>query len=158
VYVIRQSNRITFKAWTFTETGEVDEGDPPAEVGAHEVLVLRPYGSLFFAATGAFEEALPSVSGESRRSVVILSLRGKEDLGSTFINLTTRYAKTLADHDCLLKVSGISDGVMSQLQVTGALDEIGAGNVYLSTASLTASTRQAMRDAHDWMDATAAPE
>ncbi len=158
LYVIRQSNRITIKAWTFSETGEVEEGDPPAEVGAHEVLVLRPYGSLFFAATGALEEALPSVSEESRRSVVILSLRGKEDLGSTFINLTTRYAKTLADHDCLLKVSGISDGVMSQLEVTGALAQLGADNIYLSTASLTASTRQAMRDAHEWMDATAAPE
>lgn len=158
LYVIRQSNRITIKAWTFTETGEVEEGDPPAEVGANEVLVLRPYGSLFFAATGALEEALPSVSEESRRSVVILSLRGKEDLGSTFINLTTRYAKTLADHDCLLKVSGISDGVMSQLEVTGALAQLGADNIYLSTASLTASTRQAMRDAHEWMDATAAPE
>ncbi len=158
LYVIRQSNRITIKAWTFTETGEVEEGDPPAEVGANEVLVLRPYGSLFFAATGALEEALPSVSEESRRSVVVLSLRGKEDLGSTFINLTTRYAKTLADHDCLLKVSGISDGVMSQLEVTGALAQLGADNIYLSTASLTASTRQAMRDAHEWMDATAAPE
>ncbi len=158
LYVIRQSNRITIKAWTFSETGEVEEGDPPAEVGANEVLVLRPYGSLFFAATGALEEALPSVSEESRRSVVILSLRGKEDLGSTFINLTTRYAKTLADHDCLLKVSGISDGVMSQLEVTGALAQLGADNIYLSTASLTASTRQAMRDAHEWMDATAAPE
>ncbi len=158
LYVIRQSNRITIKSWSFTETGEVDEGDPPAEVGVNEVLVLRPYGSLFFAAAGAFEEALPSVSEESRRSVVILTLRGKEDLGSTFINLTTRYAKTLADHDCLLKVSGISEGVMSQLEVTGALAEIGADNIYLSTASLTASTRQAMRDAHDWMDVTAAPE
>ncbi|MDH4016118.1 MAG: SulP family inorganic anion transporter [Actinomycetota bacterium] len=158
LYVIRQSNRITIKSWSFTETGAVEEGDPPAEVGVNEVLVLRPYGSLFFAATGAFEEALPSVSEESRRSVVILTLRGKEDLGSTFINLTTRYAKTLADHDCLLKVSGVSDGVMSQLEVTGALAVIGADNIYLSTASLTESTRQAMRDADEWMEATAAPE
>jgi SulP family sulfate permease len=158
LYVIRQSNRITIKSWTFTDAGVVQEGDPPAEVGANEVLVLRPYGSLFFAATGAFEEALPAVSEESRRSVVILTLRGKEDLGSTFINLTTRYAQTLADHDCLLKVSGVSDGVMSQLEVTGALAQLGADNIYLSTASLTESTRQAMRDADDWLDATASPE
>lgn len=158
LYVVRQSNRITIKSWSFNDAGQVEEGDPPAEVGANEVLVLRPYGSLFFAATGAFEEALPEVSEESRRSVVILTLRGKEDLGSTFINLTTRYSQTLADHDCLLKVSGVSDRVMSQLEVTGALDQLGADNIYLSTASLTESTRQAMRDADDWLEATATPE
>jgi hypothetical protein len=43
--------------------------------------VLQPYGSLFFDAAPVFA-ALPKITGASRHSVVILSLRGKSDLAT----------------------------------------------------------------------------
>ena len=64
----------------------------PIVVPAGEVVVLQPYGSLFFAAAAVFEATLPAVGEASTNSVVILRLRGRSDLGTTFMDVLHRYA------------------------------------------------------------------
>jgi SulP family sulfate permease len=151
LHVARQANRITLRQWTLTPEGTIREDPPPAELGSGQVVVLRPYGSLFFAAAGSFESALPAVTSDSRRSVIVISLRGKEDLGSTFITVMTRYADRLRAQDCLLKISGISERVMAQLTSTGAAAVIGTENLYRSTPVVAESTLQARHDAGEWL-------
>ena len=144
LHVIRQSNRIRVQQWIFGPDGSVTEQDAPAELPPNEIVVLRPYGSLFFAAAAAFQAALPAVSHRSRHSVVIITLRGKEDLGSTFINVVTRYAQRLQDVESTLMLAGISERVEAQLEATGAITILGRDNVFLATTAVTQSTRQAM--------------
>ena len=91
LYVIGQSNHVTLKRRIFTDDGPI-ETDPPASLPANDVVVLQPYGSLFFAAAPIFEAALPEVTPSSRNTVVILRLRERSDLGSTFIDVLRRYA------------------------------------------------------------------
>ena len=55
LHTARQSNQITVKRWLVNPDGTLIETDPPAELPAGEVVVLQPYGSLFFAAAQAFE-------------------------------------------------------------------------------------------------------
>ena len=55
LYVVGQSNHVTLKRRIFTEDGHVIETDPPARLPANDVVVLQPYGSLFFAAAPIFE-------------------------------------------------------------------------------------------------------
>ncbi len=144
LHVIRQSNRVRVKQWEFGADGTVTETDPPAELPPRSVVVLRPYGSLFFAAAPAFESALPAVTPASRGTVVIISLRGKEDLGSTFINVVTRYAKRLREVDGTLVLAGVSERVEAQLYATGAAAQLGPENLYRATRAVTESTRRAM--------------
>jgi SulP family sulfate permease len=144
LYVARQSNRVRLVRWTFSAEGAVTEDDAPRDLPANEVVVLRPYGSLFFAAAGVVEERLPKVGDDSHDSVVIISLRGKEDLGSTFINVVTRYAQRLRDADCTLMLAGVSEGVARQLDSTGAAAVLGRDNVFLATSAVTWSTRKAL--------------
>ena len=59
LYVIRQSNRVTIRRRIRHADGSLIEVDPPAVIPAHEVIVLQPYGSLFFAAAPVFEAQLP---------------------------------------------------------------------------------------------------
>ncbi len=51
------------------------EVEPPNEVPANEVVLLQPYGSLFFASASVFEDLLPEVTPASTNSVVIIRLR-----------------------------------------------------------------------------------
>ena len=97
LYVIRQSNGVTVRRWSYDDEGHVIETDPPAELPPGEVVVLQPYGSLFFAAAPVFEAALPAVGEQSRDTVVILRLRGRSDLGTTFMDVVRRYALSLQD-------------------------------------------------------------
>ena len=155
LYVVQQSNRITIRRRVFDPSSRwPSEEDPPAEIPAREVVVLQPYGSLFFAAAPMFSEQLPDVTQRSHGSVVIIRLRGKEDVGSTFIGVVTRYAERLEAVGARLMLAGVSEQVYTQLHDTGAIDVIGRENVFRATSSVGESAQQAMDAAHSWIDAT----
>ena len=130
LYVIGQSNHVTLKRRIFTEDGHVIETDPPARLPANDVVVLQPYGSLFFAAAPIFEAALPEVTPSSRNTVVILRLRERSDVGSTFIDVLRRYAASLATVGSKLVIVSLNEPLAEQFRVTGFTDFIGPENLY----------------------------
>ena len=64
---LRQSNDLVVKRLIVGDDG-VRETDPPEEVPGNEVVLLQPYGSLFFASATVFEDQLPAVTAESINS------------------------------------------------------------------------------------------
>ncbi len=153
LYVIRQSNQITIRRWEFDENGHVIETDPPAILGPGDVVVLQPYGSLFFAAAPVFETLLPAVTDASRNSVVVLRLRGRTDLGTTFMDVLLRYAQSLAAVESKLVVVSTNERIDEQLGVTGITAVIGVGNVYAGDARVGAAVKRAYDDAVTWVAA-----
>jgi sulfate permease, SulP family len=151
LYVIRQSNGVTVRRWTYDDEGQVIEIDPPAELPPREVVVLQPYGSLFFAAAPVFEAALPAVGDGSRGSVVILRLRGRSDLGTTFMDVLRRYALSLQEVGSKLVLVSDSDRILEQLVVTGITATVGAPNVYAGDERVGATVRRAYEDASRWV-------
>lgn len=151
LYVIRQSNQVRVKQWQFEESGRRREVDPPPIVPANTVLVLQPYGSLFFAAAPVFEKALPEVTDGSRNSVVILRLRGKSDLGTTFMEIIARYAIKLRDAGSRLMIVSAADRVIDQLSVTGVVDIVGSDSIYPADEWLGATLERAHHDADAWV-------
>jgi SulP family sulfate permease len=153
LYVVRQSNKITIMRWELDAEGQVIETIPPAVLEADDVVVLQPYGSLFFAAAPVFETLLPAVTDASRHSVVIVRLRGRTDLGTTFMDVLLRYAQSLAAVDSKLMVVSTNERIDEQLGVTGITAVIGADNVYAGDARVGAAVRRAYDDAVAWVAA-----
>jgi SulP family sulfate permease len=153
LHVVRQSNQVTIRRRVAGSDGYVLEVDPPAELPAHEVVVLQPYGSLFFAAAPVFETLLPAVTDDSRNSVVILRLRGRTDLGTTFMDVLLRYAQSLAAVDSKLVVVSTNERIDEQLALTGITAVIGAENVYAGDHRVGAAIRRAYEDATAWVAA-----
>jgi len=151
LYVIRQSNGVTIRRWSYDDEGQVIEIDPPVELPPGEVVVLQPYGSLFFAAAPVFEAALPAVGEGSRGSVVILRLRGRSDLGTTFMDVLRRYALALQEVGSKLVLVSDSDRILEQLVVTGITATVGAPNVYAGDERVGATVRRAYEDASRWV-------
>ncbi|MEN8113961.1 MAG: SulP family inorganic anion transporter [Actinomycetota bacterium] len=151
LFVMNQSNRIQVRRWIIREDGRLREVEAPAEVGENEVIVLQPYGSLFFASAPVFEEELPEVTARSTNSVVILRLRGKGDLGSTFMEVLHRYATNLAGVDSKLILVYSDARVHDQLRATGVDALLGADNVYESDEWLGATVIRAHEDATAWV-------
>jgi SulP family sulfate permease len=151
LHVIRQSNQVTIRRWEHTAEGELIETDPPDVLPGGEVVVLQPYGSLFFAAAPVFEAALPAVTDASRGSVVILRLRGRSDLGTTFMDVLQRYALALDGVGSKLVIVSANERIQEQLAVTGITDVIGTLNVYAGDESIGAAVRLAYDDAVEWV-------
>ena len=153
LHVVRQSNQVTVRRRVIDPDGHLVEVDPPAELPAHEVVVLQPYGSLFFAAAPVFEATLPAVGEASTNSVVILRLRGRSDLGTTFMDVLHRYAVALAGADSKLVIVSANDRIIEQLSVTGITEVIGDENVYPGDERVGATVKRAYADAEAWVEA-----
>ena len=151
LYVIRQSNQVTIRRQVLNPDGTLIEIDPPAELPRSEVVVLQPYGSLFFAAAPVFEAALPAVGPHSSNSVVILRLRGRSDLGTTFMDALKRYAVALRDASSKLMIVSASERILEQIAVTGITEVIGPTNVYPGDERVGATLRRAYEDAEAWV-------
>ena len=152
LYVIQQSNQITIKQWKETEGPYPIEQDPPETLPANEVLVLFPYGSLFFAAAKLFEQQLPEITDETSNTVVILSLRGHDDLGSTFLTVLERYNEDLQAHHSKLMLAGVNDSVVTQLEKTKLIKKIGRENIYVATAQIGQAGLAAWEAAEKWIE------
>lgn len=134
LYVVRQSNKVTVTCWSFEGTSPYPvEGPAPEILPGGQVVVLTAYGSLFFASAQVVEAQLPRVTAESAGGVVVLRLRGKEDLGSTFISALLRYHHQLEAAGCRLLLAGVGQRVWDQLERTGALAALGQENVFAAT-------------------------
>lgn len=150
LYVVRQSNEVTVTQRRFVE-GDVIETDAPDEVPPGEVLVLQPYGSLFFAAAPVFEAALPKVTAGSTNAVVILRLRGRSDLGTTFMDVLRRYAESLHAVGSKLVIVSTNERIHEQLAVTGVERTIGAENIHDSEERVGVVLRRACESAQIWI-------
>ena len=151
LHVVRQSNQVTVRRRERTPEGDLIETDPPAVLPAGEVVVLQPYGSLFFAAAPVFESLLPEVTTDSQGSVVILRLRGRSDLGTTFMDVLLRYAEALAAADSRLLVVSTNDRIEEQLAVAGITAVIGPESGYRGDERGGASVARAEADALAWI-------
>jgi SulP family sulfate permease len=151
MFVIRQSNKVSLKAWT-RQPGELPvEQDAPAQVGAGEALVLIPYGSLFFAATQTFEDELPTFTDETRNSVVILNLHQHDDLGSTFLGVLENYADDLREHNSRLMLAEIDDRTLDKFERTGYLEAFGRENIFRSSERVFEAVMEARHQAVNWI-------
>jgi SulP family sulfate permease len=149
--VIRQSNEIVIKRWIPKAEGMV-EVDAPETVPPGEVVVLQPYGSLFFAAAPTFETEIPDVDELTDNSVVILRLRGRNDIGTTFMDVLERYARSLKQANSKLMVVSASDRIQEQLAATGVVDLLGEGDLYPTDERVGATIRRAADDAQEWIE------
>lgn len=145
LHVARQSNRVVVRRWVFDGVRPLPlEVDPPQHVPPGEVVVLVAYGSLFFAAAPVFEQQLPAVPHDAAGAVVIVRLRGKDDLGSTFIKVLQMYASRLRAAHGTLMLAGVNERVYAQLDATGVLPTIGESNVFVEQRRLGDSLAQAI--------------
>ncbi len=151
LHVVRQSNQITVKRWLLDPSGDVIETDPPAELPSGEVVALEPYGSLFFGAAPGFESQLPAPVGAERNSVVILRLRGRPELGTTFMDVLRRYAEALTAAGSKLVIVSAGERIQEQLRATGITELIGLENFYAGNERVGAALKRAYADATAWI-------
>ena len=85
--------------------------------------------------------------------MVILRLRGRSDLGTTFMDVLNRYAQALAAVDSKLVIVSANERIIEQLGVTGITDVIGEANIYPGDERVGATIKRAHADAVAWVDA-----
>ena len=150
LYVFRSAEKVRVERIVPLADGGFAEEDAPEAVPSGEILIIQPIGSLFFAGVAEFEEALPTV-GDASGSVVIIRLRDRDEVGSTFIRLVARYARALEAADNRLMLEGLSERVLDQLEKTKIVELLGQENLFLAQPRFGGSLAEAMAAAEAWI-------
>jgi sulfate permease, SulP family len=82
---------------------------------------------------------------------VVLRLRGRTQVGATFVDLLDRYAEQLAGAGGRLYLTGIDPRVREQLYRSGKVEETGPLVIYEASAIVGESSRRAAEDARAWL-------
>ncbi|HFD39054.1 MAG TPA: SulP family inorganic anion transporter [Anaerolineae bacterium] len=130
--------------------GVLVERPAPAKLADDSVTILFAWGTLFFASARAMEDLLPEAEGVER-AVVILRMRGRSRIGSTFLQILERYAAKLRAGGGKLMLSGVHPYVWEQLERTETFDIIPQADVFPATDILGQSTLDALAAAREWL-------
>jgi len=151
MHIYRSAEKVEIVEFVPLGGGRYKERPAPKQLPSNQVILLSPVGSLFFAGAAEFEEDLPSVE-DTDRPVVLLRMRGRDEVGSTFMRVIARYASSLKAKQGKLVLVGVSEPVYHQLEKTGLLHELGEENVYRATSILGDSAFEALQDADAWLE------
>ena len=150
LYVARQSNKVVLTQIVPVPGGLPEEYPAPKTLPSNQVTMLQIYGSLFFAAAKSLEEMLPAVD-ETNHAVVLIGLRGRNEIGSTFVTVLERYALDLQAHNSKLMLVGVSPDVYSQLVRSGLRATLGDENIFPVTAQIGGPMNRALAAANQWL-------
>jgi SulP family sulfate permease len=150
LHVLRSSNKVSVVEFELVEHGFPIERKSPTQLESSHLTVLYVYGNLFFAAASHFEAQLPQVN-QAQGAAVLLILRGRDEIGSTFIGVLTRYNQTLNTSGGALFLAGVNPHVQQQLKRTGLASQIGENRIFLEQDQLGKSMNTAIEAAHHWL-------
>jgi SulP family sulfate permease len=149
-YVFTSSMDVKVVRLQQDEEGRLVESPAPEKLASHAVTVLDIYGSIFYAGADVIERSLPDPVG-SEQPAVVIRLRGRTDLGSTFLGVVRRYRVAVRAVDGRLILSGVGAELLDQLRRTEMVDILGEDNIFEATPVVTGATEEAIAAAELWL-------
>lgn len=127
LHLIHKPNHVVIKSLEKIN-GQYQEVSAPEVLPSNSKLLLTPYGVLVFDGAYEFENKLPEIQNATN-TTVILALRGRKELGSSFISVLHSFALALENSNNRFIVIEVSKNVYHQLKSTGLIHIIGQEDV-----------------------------
>jgi SulP family sulfate permease len=150
-YIYQASTDLRLVELVEQPDGTFVEQAAPTRLAANSIVVLQPYGSLFFAGASVLENKLPDPK-DAVGATLIIRLRGLPQGGSTLVSVVERYAKKMHGNGAHLVLAELSDRAYEQLEKTETIELLGIDRAYRAEPEFFAATRKAVRDAQQQSD------
>jgi sulfate permease, SulP family len=149
-HIFNASLDVRVVALALQPDGSLVEEPGRATLSDRRITVLDLYGSLFYAGADVIGKMLPRPAG-SHRPVVIVRLRGRTEVGSTFLAVLERYRQGVHAVGGRLMLAGVGPQLAEQLARTGMRDRLGADCIFAAQPTLTTSVKAAAAAGEQWL-------
>lgn len=150
LYINKSSTDVSLVQLVKRPDGQIEEHKAPQKLSSHDVMVFDIYGHLFYAGARTLERQLPDPNG-TESPVVVLRMRGYNELGATMIDVLSDYAEKLKNVDGRLYLSGLSKTAYDQVKRADTLELTGPVHAYGAEPIIWQSTSDAANDARTWL-------
>lgn len=130
--------------------GHFEERPAPSTLQSRRVTLLDAYGSLLYAGAKTLERRLPDPDG-AERPVVVLRLRGRTTLGSSFFTIADDYARRLHERGGRLYLSGVSQELAAQMRAARIVERTEGLHIVEATPVIGESSLEAYDEATAWL-------
>ncbi|NTU63250.1 MAG: SulP family inorganic anion transporter [Chloroflexi bacterium] len=152
LYVGASSRKFKLQQAVRLQDGGWEMQDAPKALTPNQATVLVIQGLDFFAEVPTLDDQMPPARGVSN-AAVILVVRDMHQITSTAIKWLERYAKNLQAAGGVLMLADVNPKVLDTLKKSGALDIIGAENVFPATKRVLDAENTAWNAAQAWLKA-----
>jgi len=150
LYVGASSRKFKLQQAVRLQDGGWEMQAAPKALTPNQATVLVIQGLDFFAEVPTLDDEMPPVRGVSN-AAVILVVRDMHQITSTAIKWLERYAKNLQADGSVLMLADVNPRVLDTLKKSGALDIIGADNVFPATQRVLDAENTAWDAAQQWL-------
>lgn len=145
---LRKAAAPSLVEYSFTDLGQLKHIDHKDERKNPAISIVHVEGELFFGAAELFQEQVRLLADDENLKVVVLRLKNARHLDATSVLALLQLKDYLESNGRHLLVSGINPDMQRVLEKSGALERLGAENVFPAEANLTMSTKKALARAN----------
>nr|WP_272918291.1 STAS domain-containing protein [Gordonia sp. SID5947] len=128
-------------------------GDAPATLKPDSVTIVHYSGVALFAEVPRITEHWPRITDDSRRAVLILSVRTLPDVPSaTMQKMLKAQADTLRANGGRFMLAGVSPVFMDRISKSGIAEIVGHENLFPATDQVFGALDDAYEEAVRWLD------
>jgi SulP family sulfate permease len=150
LYVVTSSRKFRLQQAVRLDDGGWEVRAAPKELNPDQATFIVVQGLDFFAEVPTLDDQMPPARGVAH-AVLVLVLRDTQTMNTTAITWFEKYAKTLQASGSVLMLADVNPAVLVSLRQSGALDLIGAENVFAATPRVLVSENMAWDAAQQWL-------
>jgi sulfate permease, SulP family len=152
LYVGASSRKFKLQQAVRLDDGGWEMQDVPKTLTPNQVTVLVIQGLDFFAEVPTLDDQMPPARSVSNAAVVLV-VRDMQQVTSTAIKWLERYAKNLQANGSVLMLADVNLKVLDTFKKSGALEVLGAENVFPATKRVLDAENMAWDAAQQWLKA-----
>ncbi|WP_162426670.1 SulP family inorganic anion transporter [Pontibacter pudoricolor] len=123
----------------------------PAEIESEAIHIFAVDGDLHFAGARILENQWPLIAPQTRRPVIILEMRGRNNIGATLTEVIENFYEKIKKAGGRFYITELGENSFAAFQAQATLEVLEGIELLKKEEIIGKSTIQAVQDAQDWL-------
>ncbi|GGK89232.1 SulP family inorganic anion transporter [Rufibacter glacialis] len=151
LYFFTSSRLVKLHRRQLLQDGRFEEIDVPAEIENKEVHIFAVEGDLHFAGARILENQWPKITPETKHPVIILELRGRNNIGATLTEVLESFYERIKKADGRFYITELSNDSYDSFRTQADTAVLRGIKMRKKESVVGESTLQAVSDAQEWL-------
>lgn len=151
LYFFTSSRLVKLHRRQLTSEGWFEEIPMPQEIENEAVHIFAVDGDLHFAGARMLENQWPKLDPQTRQPVIILELRGRNNIGATLTEVIENFYDKVKKAGGRFYITELGENSYASFQAQAAPEVLGGIRMLRKDSIVGKSTRQAVLEAQDWL-------
>ncbi len=152
LYFFTSSRLVQLHRRRLLSQGWFEEITLPAEIENEAIHIFAVDGDLHFAGARVLETQWPKLLPKTRRPVIILELRGRNNIGATLTEVIESFYDKITKAEGRFYITELGENSYDSFQVQASSEVLKGIRIVKKHPIIGKSTQQAMLEAQDWLE------